>query len=357
MSPESSNNVTPPRLCSSMSYGPALDFKSMPKIELHAHLSGSISRQCLHEIWRDKKEAGKTDLEDPLTVMPLGKHDYDLETFFPLFSSYIYRLVDDADSLRHSTMSVVEDFAKDGVVYLELRTTPRAFPKEDIDKTAYVNHVLTAIDEAQRRFPSIQVRLILSIDRRNTLAEANEVIELASSFDRHGVVGIDLCGDPVKGDVSLFTPAFEEARARRLKITVHFAEAECSATEAELETILRWMPDRLGHVIHIPEHVRKQIAARSLGLELCLSCNVQAKMIIGGFDVHHFGEWWQLDGPVVVPCTDDVGIFGSPVSNEWALIQEHFHLKREDILGLARKGIDVIFGGEIQKARLREIMW
>ncbi len=51
----------------------------------------------------------------------------------------------------------------DGVVYLELRTTPRAFPKDGLDKAAYVNHVLTAIDAAQRRFPSIQVRLILSI--------------------------------------------------------------------------------------------------------------------------------------------------------------------------------------------------
>ncbi|KAF2962704.1 hypothetical protein GQX73_g10868 [Xylaria multiplex] len=254
--------------------------------------------------------------------MPLGKHDYNLETFFPLFSSYIYRLVDDAASLRYSTISVIQDFANDGVAYLELRTTPRAFPREDLDKEAYVNHVIIAIDEAQQRFPSIQVRLILSIDRRNTLAEANKVIELAVSFSRRGVVAVDLCGDPTQGDVSLFTPAFEQARARGLKITAHFAEAEYSATEAELETILRWMPDRLGHVIHVPEHVKTQIAARlGIGLELCLSCNVQARMIVGGFDAHHFGQWWRVDGVVVVPCTDDVGVFGSPVSNEWALIQ------------------------------------
>ncbi|KAI1152833.1 Metallo-dependent hydrolase [Nemania diffusa] len=337
---------------------PILDFTSMPKIELHAHLSGSISRQCLHEIWREKKAAGKTNLEDPLAVMPLGKHDYDLETFFPLFSSYIYRLVDDADAIHYSTMSVIEDFAKDGVVYLELRTTPRAIPEYGLDKALYVDHVLTSIDVAQQKFPSIQVRLILSIDRRNTLAEANDVVGLATRFMHRGVVAVDLCGDPAKGDVSLFTPAFEAARAAGLKVTIHFAEAECSASEAELATILRWRPDRLGHVIHVPEHVKKEIAARpGIGLELCLSCNVQAKMIVGSFDAHHFGEWWRVDGPVVVPCTDDVGVFGSPVSNEWALIQEHFHLQKEEILGLARKGIDVIFGGEEQKARLREIMW
>lgn len=49
-------------------------------IQLHAHLSGSISRQCLHEVWLMKKEAGETDLADPLVEMPDGKHDYNLKT-------------------------------------------------------------------------------------------------------------------------------------------------------------------------------------------------------------------------------------------------------------------------------------
>lgn len=48
--------------------------------QLHAHLSGSISRRCLHEIWLKKNAAGATDLDDPLVVMPVGKHDYDLNT-------------------------------------------------------------------------------------------------------------------------------------------------------------------------------------------------------------------------------------------------------------------------------------
>ena len=58
------------------------------------------------------------------------------------------------------------------------------------------------------------------------------------------------------------------------------------------------------------------------------------------------------------PCqTDDVGVFGSPLSNEWRLIQKHFRLSRAEILGLARRGIDVIFGSADDKAWLKEIMW
>lgn len=54
--------------------------------------------------------------------------------------------------------------------------------------------------------------------------------------------------------------------------------------------------------------------------------------------------------------TDDVGVFGSPVSNEYRLVAEHFGLSEPEIRTLARKGIDVIFGGEEEKQRLREIM-
>lgn len=50
-------------------------------LQLHAHLSGSISPQCLHEIWKRKKEQNPNlDVEDPLVLMPPGKVDYTLET-------------------------------------------------------------------------------------------------------------------------------------------------------------------------------------------------------------------------------------------------------------------------------------
>ena len=55
-------------------------YKADPFGQLHAHLSGSISRECLHEIWLQKKERGETALEDPLAEMPAGKFDYDLDT-------------------------------------------------------------------------------------------------------------------------------------------------------------------------------------------------------------------------------------------------------------------------------------
>ena len=54
--------------------------------------------------------------------------------------------------------------------------------------------------------------------------------------------------------------------------------------------------------------------------------------------------------------TDDVGVFESPLSEEYRLVAQHFGLSREQVMGLARESIDLIFNGE-EKKRLGEIMW
>jgi adenosine deaminase len=241
--------------------------------------------------------AGKTDAQTAAAPNPSRT------SFFPLFSSYIYRLIDDPWALAYATTSVLRDFAADGVVYLELRTTPRAMPCAGLDKAGYVRTILDAIAsfEASRPEQVLRTRLILSIDRRNSLTEAMEVVTLARQFKDAGVVGIDLCGDPSKGGVEALAPAFEETRKiDGLGITIHFAEAACSGTDEELRMLLSWRPDRIGHVIHVSESIRKEIIGRGkMGLELCLSCNVHAGMIDGGFEAHHFGEWWQVKDCVV----------------------------------------------------------
>ena len=49
--------------------------------QLHAHLTGSISRECLHDIWETRKAQHRDlELEDPLVAIPTGKVDYDIKT-------------------------------------------------------------------------------------------------------------------------------------------------------------------------------------------------------------------------------------------------------------------------------------
>ncbi|RMZ71383.1 adenosine deaminase [Pyrenophora seminiperda CCB06] len=296
----------------------------------------SISRECLHDIWETKRAQHRgLDVQDPLVAIPTGKVDYDINTY--------------------STSAVLRDFQDDGLVYVELRTTPRAIPETGVTKENYVKTVLDILnahnDDSRN---SMRAFLILSIDRRNTIAEADQVVDLAVKYKSAGVVGVDLCGDPAKGDIRIFQDSFARAKASGLKITLHFAESEPSSSDLELRTLLSWNPDRLGHVIHVKEEFRKVIEQRAIGVELCLSCNVHAKMITGTYSDHHFGIWRHSSVPVAL-STDDVGVFGSPLSQEYFLAAQHFHLDRKDIRALCERAVDSIFTGPTEQARLRHI--
>lgn len=175
----------------------------------------------------------------------------------------------------------------DGVLYLELRTTPRA--STSFSQKEYIDTILSCIEGQASGL--MTTFLILSIDRRNTAKEAIEVVDLAIQFRSRGVVGVDLCGNPTNGDVSIFRDAFVKAKEHGLKITLHFAEVPASSTARELKTLLSFDPDRLGHLCHVPEHLKQEIIRRGCGLELCVSCNVKAKLIEGGIADHHFGYW------------------------------------------------------------------
>jgi adenosine deaminase len=202
---------------------------------------------------------------------------------------------------RYSTKAVLQDFQSDGVVHLELRTTPRAIPASNLTKSDYIKSILDILN-AHNSDPANTLRayLILSIDRRNTPSEAHDVIDLAIKYRSSGVVGVDLCGDPAKGDVRIFSDVFARAKKAGLKLTLHFAEIEFSASDVELSTLLAWKPDRLGHVIHVNETFRDIIQREQIGVELCLSCNVCAKMITGSYADHHFGTWIHSNVPVAI---------------------------------------------------------
>ncbi|KAF3134190.1 hypothetical protein TWF703_006523 [Orbilia oligospora] len=338
---------------------PDEDFcKRLPKIELHAHLTGSIRRETLGEIWRRRKEQEPDfDLEDPLVAIPPGKVDFDLTTEW---------------SVEHATRQVLRDFESDGVVYLELRTIPRAFDETGLTKEKYITTILSTIRSFQSE--TMHTRLILAIDRQNTKEEALDTVELAIKYKSEGlVVGVDLCGNPAAGDVRIFREAFKKAKQNDLGITLHFAEIERQPIKDELDILLSFEPQRLGHAIHIErmmssqshragntdDRILREIRQRKLCIELCLSCNVYAKMLPNrhgngnsSFQDHHFKYWWKTDCPVALG-TDDVGVFLSDLSNEYYLASTHFRVNKYELWHLVFYSIDAIFADQSEKDRLK----
>ena len=126
-------------------------------------------------------------------------------------------------------------------------------------------------------------------------------------------MGIDLCGNPsVPISIPALGPLIARAKAAGLAFVTHFAETKHSASDEELEGLLKMGPRRVGHVVHVGKEMRQRIADLGIGVEMCLSCNVLAGLTEGGWEGHHFLDWWSgaadrdVETPNVVLCVSSV---------------------------------------------------
>ncbi|KAG6383003.1 hypothetical protein SASPL_157261 [Salvia splendens] len=361
---------------------------SMPKIELHAHLNGSIRDSTLlyaelsnlavsfhsfsanttestfsWELARELGEKGSIVFSDVEHV--ILKSDRALNEVFKMFD-LIHIITTDHKTVARITKEVIEDFAADNVVYLELRTTPKRNDSKAMSKRSYVEAVLEGIrsvnsvevdlsgelktdafahshsvDGLRNGIGSkkIYVRLLLSIDSHETTEAAMETVELAVELKDFGVVGIDLCGNPNVGQWLTFLPALEFAKKQGLPIP-YIVERY-------------FLPKRIGHACCLEDEDWKLLKRLEIPVEICLTSNIKTETIASA-DVHHFADLYKPNHPLIL-CTDDTGVLSTSLSAEYALASSAFGLGKREMFQLAQKAVDFIFASGRVKEDLKAI--
>ncbi|KAF8518477.1 Metallo-dependent hydrolase [Gautieria morchelliformis] len=306
----------------SLSKAQAQFLRNLPKAELHAHLNGSIPLSCLQELARESNINSETlseTVSKGLEVFERGVELNVIDDFFSLFPA-IYALTSTVPALATVTREVLSHFLAPGsdgtpsqCQYMELRTTPR--------KT---NHMMrgeyldTVLNEVEKYSPETAA-LLISIDRRMSLQDVQECVDLAISLKEQGrrVVGIDLCGDPLIGDMATFLPYFERAKVAGLKITLHIAETPAN-TEEDTQTLLSSGPSRLGHATFLSTAARDIVLRERIPIEICLTSNLLCKTV-KTIDAHHIRYYLEHNHPIAI-CTDDILPFRNSLVGEYALL-------------------------------------
>jgi len=234
------------------------------------------------------------------------------------------------------TKEVIEDFAADGVVYLELRTvgdkqTPRE--AESMTKQEYLASVLQAISEAPK---PIIVRLILSVNRALGLEAAQQSLSLASTSPL--IVGLDFSGNPSLSSFQAYLPVFQSARQMGLKTTIHAAEIP---DEAEFRAILEFGPERVGHCCCLSAECEAELMAARIPLEVCLSSNMGTLELSSLID-HHFMRFFEAKYPIAI-CTDDTAVFQTTLTQEYSLLAQHFGFTIETLQQISQAAFPFIF--------------
>lgn len=331
-------------------------FKELPKLELHAHLNGSLSADTLQQLIELQKcnlGHGEVAYNVWEAVIQHG-NTRTLEECFQVFG-IAHSLTSNPAAVYTATQNVIKEYADDGVIYLELRSTPRAVPGV-MSRTEYVNTIIDAINNSQRN--DILVKLLISIDRRQGKEVAEEILDLALSQHRqypHIIAGIDLSGDPSKGVITDYLPILQQARDAGLKISIHCAEIP---NPQEVEKILTFEPDRLGHCTCVhplyggTEQLWQRLLDSNIPVELCMTSNVKCGTV-ENYEKHHILHFISAKHPVAL-ATDDKGVFATSLSEEYALASHHHHLTKEQLWQLSLSTIDYTFTSQDEKELLKQ---
>ncbi|XP_064148137.1 adenosine deaminase-like protein isoform X6 [Loxodonta africana] len=225
-------------------------YLELPKVELHAHLNGSISSKTMRKLIAKKPDL---KIHNQMTMIDKGKKRT-LQECFQMFQ-LIHQLTTSPEDILmvrpegifgKVTKDVIKEFAEDGVKYLELRSTPRRedatgrvslllsgcitpFPCALIirvcevgslkpfytivpvfmgmTKKTYVESILEGIKQSKQENLDIDVRYLIAIDRRGGPSVAKTTVKMAEEFfcsTEETVLGIDLSGDPMTDDKGVF---------------------------------------------------------------------------------------------------------------------------------------------------------
>ncbi|MFZ4813914.1 MAG: adenosine deaminase [Phototrophicaceae bacterium] len=253
----------------------------MPKVELHRHLEGSMRLTTLLEIARTyDNELKEMELERlrPFVQMTEGQ-PFSSQSFLSKFR-VLRQFYNSPETIRRITREAVIDAAEDNVRYMELRFTPKALCNVLLcDYFEVMDWVCDTVEATVAEYPSIKVRLLVSMNRHEGAEIGREVLQVALRYRNRGVVGIDLAGQE-KGVPSLpFAPIFHEALAEGLHTTVHAGEWEGAQSVVVALNDLR--AERIGHGIRaIEDHrVVALLAERQITLEVCPTSNKHSGVV------------------------------------------------------------------------------
>uniref|UniRef100_A0A4X2KG52 Adenosine deaminase domain-containing protein n=1 Tax=Vombatus ursinus TaxID=29139 RepID=A0A4X2KG52_VOMUR len=302
-------------------------YLELPKVELHAHLNGSISSATMKKLIAKKPDL---KIHDQMTMIEKGKKRT-LKECFQMFQ-LIHQITTSPEDILMVTKDVIKEFADDGVKYLELRSTPREENATGMTKKSYVEAVLEGIKQSKQENLDIEVRYLIAIDRRGGPSVAKETVKLAKEFilsSEGTVLGLDLSGDP-----------------------------SIPNQEKETQVLLGLPPDRIGHGTFLNPCVGGSldlvefVKQHRIPLELCLTSNIKSQTV-PSYDQHHFGFWYGIAHPSVI-CTDDKGVFATHLSQEYQLAAETFGLTQTQMWDLSYDSINYIFASSSTKSELRK---
>lgn len=268
----------------------------LPKAELHTHLDGCLRPATLIDLAVALGIRPPADTPEAVADAMLVRHARNLDEYLERFFVTV-GVMRSEDALARVARELVEDVAAEGVRYVEVRFCP-ALHGPEVGLEGAIEATLDGLARGERDTGTI-ARAIACGLRTLPPATSVAIARAAGRFGDRGVVAFDLAGAEAGHPPDAHAEAFTLARAAGLRLTCHAGEAAGPASiRAALDVC---GAERIGHGVRLFEDagLEREVAARGIPLEMCLTSNVHTRAV-ARIDDHPFRRYFDLGIPVTL---------------------------------------------------------
>ena len=309
--------------------------KSMPKVELHCHLDGSLSRSFIsQELGR---EVDPTELQVAYGCRSLKEY---LEKFdLPV------QCLQSEKSMRKAGYDFIRSVAAENMKYVEVRFAPLFSAHEGFSTEQVIEALLNGLEDGRKDFGT-ESNIIVCAMRHQSEEDNLAMFRAARNFLGEGVCCGDLAGDEAAWPMKNFVYLFEESKQLGVPFVIH--AGECGSAENIREAV-ECGARRIGHGIAMKGHpdIIKLVKDTRTGVEMCPISNLQTKAVEGPED-YPMREFLD-NGLLVTVNTDNRTVSNTSISRELGFIQETYGIRDDELKLMMENAVRVSFAGDSVK--------
>ncbi len=325
--------------------------RSLPKVDLHCHLDGSVRAETLWDLAQERNLSlpakSSAELQDFFAVK---KPFENLEEYLNRFR-VVLPVLQDPEALNRVAYELALDAAAENVLYLEVRYSPVLHTDGGMKLTQVMDTVLEGLKRASKEADITTGVIVCGI--RNISPETSlRLAELAAAYKHEGVVGFDLAGAEDHYPAKDHTDAFYLIRRNNVNCTVHAGEAY--GPDSIRQALHDLNTHRIGHGTRLKEDgdLLNYVNDHRIPLEVCLTSNLHTKAV-KNLQMHPMRFYYDC-GLRVTLNTDNRLISNTTVTDEYLLACRTFGLDEQDLKNIIVMGFKSSFLPYKSKVKLLE---
>lgn len=319
--------------------------ETLPKMDLHCHLDGSIHPQRIRDYLASIGEALPADFDRWIAV---SEDCPSLTEYLRCFDLPL-RWLQTEEGLEQAVVDLLWDAKVENTRYLEIRFAPTLH----LEGGLTYEGVFQALARGKARGEAetgVCCRLIVCAMRHHTREQNLAMLEAAKDFFPQLVCAADLAGDENAFPTTCHLDFFHRAAELGIPYTIHSGE---TGNRENIRTALELGARRLGHGIAMAEDetLQERCKAAGVGIELCPTSNFQTKAA-RGWEEYPLRRYLEM-GLKACLNTDNRTVSCTDLNREYLRAMEEGGCGREEILTLLENACDISFAPEEVKAAFR----